>query len=146
MSLFRYIEPLIGLIAFVGPAAAEEKLVFGGDSATPGPAYVLAMMLAESGKSELDFVAAEADFNDDGRLDVLAFAMDSYFCGSGGCSPVLYIASKKGWTEVPFYGLGEAQNWTLLDEKDHGLRRVAYTERGTEYLFGFTGEYYDDLE
>jgi hypothetical protein len=146
MNCSRIAAPLIGVLALTGGVAADEELVFGGDAATPGPAYVLSMMLAESGKSELNFTAAEADFNDDGRLDVMAFALDSYFCGSGGCSPVLYIASKKGWQEVPFYGLGDAKNWYLLDSLENGYRKVAYLEGDEEYIFTFNGEYYDDAD
>lgn len=146
MSWLKVLAPLCGVVALSGVAMAEEELVFGGDSATPGPAYVMAVMMAESGQSQLDYVAAEADFNDDGRLDVLAFAMSSYFCGSGGCGPRLYIANKKGWKEVPFYGLGEAENWYLLDASENGYRKVAYRERGTEYVFTYNGEYYDDAE
>lgn len=146
MSWVKFLAPVLGMLASSGSALADERLVFGGDSATPGPAYVMALMMAESGQAQLDYVAAEADFNDDGRLDVLAFAMNSYFCGSGGCGPRLYIANKKGWKEVPFYGLGEPENWTLLDETENGFRKLAYSERGTEYVFTYNGDYYDDAE
>lgn len=146
MSWCRYFAPILSLVALGGAASADEPLVFGGDSATPGPAYVMALMMAESGQSQLDYVAAEADFNDDGRLDVLAFAMSSYFCGSGGCGPRLYIANKKGWKEVPFYGLGRPENWYLLDSSENGYRKLAHLEGDTEYVFAFNGEYYDDVE
>ena len=146
MNWLKILAPVWGVVVLSGGALADEKLVFGGDSATPGPAYVMAIMMAESGQAQLDYVAAEADFNDDGRLDVLAFAMSSYFCGSGGCGPRLYIATKKGWKEVPFYGLGSPENWSLLDATDHGYHRLVYREGDTDYLFGFTGEYYDDMD
>jgi hypothetical protein len=146
MNWIKSLLPVIGFVALAGPAMADEKLVFGGDSATPGPAFVLAMMMAESGLSQLDYAAAEADFNDDGRLDVLAFAMNSYFCGSGGCGPRLYIANKKGWKEVPFYGLGAPDNWYLLDSSVNGFRKLAYLEDDDEFIFVFNGEYYDDAD
>jgi hypothetical protein len=134
------------ILAFAMPAAAEEALEFSADATSDGARFALADMAAVSRNNALDFWFAEADFNGDARLDVLAFAMDSYFCGSGGCSPRLYVASKKGWKEITFYGLGRPANWSLLDATDHGYRRVVYREGDTDYLFGFTGEYYDDMD
>ena len=137
---------VLSLFSLAGPLAADEPLEFTANPTSAGAKYALADMAAATGEETLDFWSAEADFNDDGRLDVLAFAMDSYFCGSGGCSPSLYVANKKGWTKMTFYGLGAPENWFLLDATDHGYHRVVYREGDTDYLFGFTGEVYDDMD
>lgn len=128
-------------LAMTGFAVADDALVFTSDM-TEGKIFALANMLAKSGSSELDFVAAEADFNDDGRKDVLAFAQTSYFCGSGGCGPVMMIATKNGWEEVPFNGLAMPENWYLLDHRTKGYRDIAVLGDDSETIYRWDGGAY----
>lgn len=128
-------------LAMTAVAVAEDELVFSSDM-TAGKVFALATMLARSGRSELDFVAAEADFNGDGRTDVLAFAQQSYFCGSGGCSPLLFMGTKKGWAEVSFNALSTPENWYLLDHKTKGYRDVVVIGDDSETVYVWDGEAY----
>ena len=124
------------------PARADEPLEFTSRS-SPGYQHALAAMLEESGIATLDLVAAEADFNDDGRIDVMAFALSSYFCGSGGCGPRIYLAGKKGgWRQIELYGLGQPENWYLLDSSHNGFRKLAMLDDQGELIFVWDGSAY----
>ena len=56
---------------------------------------------------ELDYAVAQADLNDDARPDLLVQYLDAYFCGSGGCSIVLVMATGPGYVAnaLPLQGL-----------------------------------------
>ena len=125
----------------VSSAFADQRLDFNKDM-NEGAIFALASMLAASGASELNFVSAEADLNGDGRMDVVAFAEVSYFCGSGGCSPTLLVASKKGWNEIPFNGLSAPENWYLLDSSTNGFRKIAVLRDDNEEIYEWDGSAY----
>ncbi|WDR03419.1 hypothetical protein PSQ19_04685 [Devosia algicola] len=131
----------ISAFAAVTAPLADEPLKFSSEM-TGGKIYALANMLAQSGRSDLNFTAAEADFNGDGRLDVLAFAQNSYFCGSGGCAPLLMIANKKGWKAVPFNALSMPENWYLLDSMRNGYRMVVVLGDESEQSYAWDGSAY----
>jgi hypothetical protein len=140
---------LAGLLALfaTGPAAAQE-LVF---SSTPsaGLAHAKAAMSEESGAPNEFVSVAHVDFNKDGRDDIFAFSENSYFCGSAGCDPRIYVATKKGgWQEVPIRGEvmtnsapgmwfltnSWVNDWRVLVMVEDGADKVALTWEDGFYL------------
>jgi len=124
-----------------GAACADDALSFSADH-TRGFQHALEEILLESGLDTINLVAAEADFDNDGRKDVLAFALNAYFCGSGGCGPRMYLNGKKGWQTVDIYALGEPENWSVLDETQNGYRKLAMTTPDEEQIFAWDGSAY----
>lgn len=70
---------------------ADGKLAFSSD---PSDAQAIAIGLLERESGETidpgDVLVAEADLNDDGVSEIFAYARNTYFCGSAGCSFQLY--------------------------------------------------------
>lgn len=123
---------LAGLLVGAGlfpPAMAQEReeterLEFSSEM-SGAFVYALATYLGESGKSQINLVAAEVDLNGDGRMDLIAHVDDPYFCGTAGCPPDVFISNKKGWKLASVNGLAGSDNWFIHFEKKNGFHLLA---------------------
>ena len=92
------------------------------------------LLEAERGEPiEDEYVSvARVDLNRDGADDIFAFADASYFCGSAGCIPRLYVADGDGWTEAPIDELvnGEPPMWSIAPEPVNGWLALVFDGEG----------------
>ncbi len=121
--------------SLMGTTLAQELVFSSAPSA--GLAHAKAAMSEESGVPNEFVSVAHVDFNDDGRDDVFAFSENSYFCGSSGCDPRIYIATKKGgWQEVPIGGTVLANSapgeWFLTNSWVNDWRVLALERNGVD--------------
>lgn len=137
------------LVSFglVTTPAFSQQLEFS-SAPSAGLDFAKAAMAAESGSNTGSVSVAHVDFNGDGRHDVFAFSDSSYFCGSAGCDPRIYVATKKGWKEVPILGdvmansaPGEwfltnsrVNDWQVLVVERNGVDAIALTWEDGVYL------------
>jgi len=90
----------------------------------------------------LEYAVGQADLNDDGRPDLLVQYVDAYFCGSGGCSTVLVMATPEGYSAKALRLLVLVQpgeQLTVMDTQHLGMRDLRY-ESG--YVSTWNGEAY----
>lgn len=75
------------------------------------------------------FSIANADFNDDGRVEIILMGADSNFCGSGGCQTyvVEFAANKTIHVLMTAYFGGEV---AMTNEKVNGYRALASVYEG----------------
>jgi|GEM_PF-1617436 len=75
------------------------------------------------------FNIANADFNDDGRVEMILMGADSNFCGSGGCQTyvVEFLPNKTIKVLLTAYFGGEI---AMTNEKIHGYRALASVHEG----------------
>jgi hypothetical protein len=75
------------------------------------------------------FSVANADFNDDGRVEMILMGADSSFCGSGGCQTyvVEFLPNKSIQVLLTTYFGGEI---AMTNEKVHGYRALASVYEG----------------
>lgn len=75
------------------------------------------------------FSIANADFNDDGRVEIILMGADSNFCGSGGCQTyvVEILPSKKIKVLLSQYFGGSL---AMTNEKVNGYRALASAYEG----------------
>lgn len=75
------------------------------------------------------FSIANADFNDDGRVEIILMGADSNFCGSGGCQTyvVEILPSKKIKILLSQYFGGSL---AMTNEKVNGYRALASVSEG----------------
>ena len=92
---------------------------------------------------ELDYAVGEADLNDDGRPDLLAQYVDSHFCGSGGCSTVLVMATAQGYAAraLPLQVLVQpGEKLTVLSSLHQRMRDLCYE---SAYISKWNGNGYE---
>ena len=75
------------------------------------------------------FSIANADFNDDGRVEIILMGADSNFCGSGGCQTyvVEFLPNKTIKILLSAYFGGEI---AMTNEKVNGYRALASVYEG----------------
>jgi len=144
MTTVRIGAAAAAFLILLSPVAAQQEHLRFTSEPSPGFIYALAYFLADSGLEEINLSVAEADFNNDGRTDVLAFAENSYYCGSGGCGPRLFLGSKKSGFQVAdvHYLSSPAANWYLTDRTTNGFRNAFVLGDDTEDNLVWDGEAY----
>ena len=139
------------LIALSAPAVALASGHVLHFSAEPSPEHAVALALLEAERQEPiapELVSiALVDLDQDGRDDLFAFADASYFCGSAGCIPRLYLVRDNGWLEAPIDGLvnGEPHMWTVADELHHGWLVLVFDGPGGRTKLAWDGEAYAEM-
>jgi hypothetical protein len=91
---------------------------------------------------KLEYTVAQADLNDDGRPDLLVQYLDAYFCGTGGCSTVLVMATPQGYADkaLPLQVLVQpGEKLTVLSTGHKGMRDLRYE---SAYISHWTGKAY----
>lgn len=72
-----------------------------------------------------------ADFNDDGQKDIITVAPYGYYCGTTGCSIMIFVSDNNG-TYKPIDVIMNRQARTpiyVLDSKTNGLRNIVLNEK-----------------
>ena len=64
------------------------------------PFYTRAIVDLDGGTNKGRYVHGRVDLNNDGRDEVFAYLLGSNFCGSGGCSLLLFTRGASGYTLV----------------------------------------------
>jgi hypothetical protein len=138
----------IVLVSLAGqPATAQQlldttRLEFT-DARSEAYDFALATYLEESGKSDIEFVAAEVDLNGDGRQDLVTSFNDPFYCGTGGCSLEVFIANKKGWKRGFVNGLSSPGDWWFAHyQQKNGYHLLAQLVANDVHYFEWDGEAY----
>jgi heat shock protein HslJ len=88
-------EPITEVPVEVAPDAALEAAIL-----TASPSYTKDVVGAGVGPAPGRYVYSRVDLNGDGRDEVMAYLMGSFFCGTGGCTFQLFTESQDGYALV----------------------------------------------
>lgn len=147
------IRPAFLLVALlvVTPTLASEPIEF----STSGPAVNIArtLMSGERGEPLHDDEIVSVglvDLDGDGTRDILAFADASYFCGTAGCIPRLYLLERDTghWSELPIEtGVvinGEPSQWAIAGKNASGWTDLVFTTSDVKLVLSWNGTAYSN--
>lgn len=149
MNILKGLTLAAALLALTTAARADTVVSF---DITPTAAQRAAIQTAAASDfvdvrnitgRELDYAVGQADLNDDGRPDLLVQYLDAYFCGSGGCSTVLVMATAQGYAAhaLPLQVLVQpGEKLTVLDTSRDRMRDLGYK---TGYISHWNGGRYE---
>ncbi|WP_029147845.1 hypothetical protein [Methylophilus sp. 5] len=128
LAIFWLFTPSVLLHAAPTPTYTPQKpLTFADGSAQMRKGLSQYPALAEIVEGR--FSIANADFNDDGRAEIVLMGADSNFCGSGGCQTyvVEFLPNKAIKVLVTAYFGGDI---AMTNEKVDGYRALASVHQG----------------
>lgn len=145
------IRPGIAFAAMLvaAPALGAEPIEF----SSTGPAVNIArtLMSQERGDPLHDDEIVSVglvDLDGDGTRDILAFADASYFCGTAGCIPRLYLLDRDTghWSELPIEtGVvinGEPSQWAIAGKNAAGWTDLVFTSTDVKLVLSWNGSAY----
>ena len=141
----------LAALLFAAPAVAAEPIEF---SAT-GPAVSIARTLMGQERGEPlhdDEVVSVGlvDLDGDGTRDILAFADASYFCGTAGCIPRLYLLDRDTghWSELPIETgaviNGEPSQWAVAGKNAAGWTDLVFSSSDVKLVLSWNGTAYSN--
>jgi heat shock protein HslJ len=93
------------------------------------PAYNRAMLEAQGPGDTARYAYARVDLNGDGREEVFAYPMGSVFCGTGGCTMMLFTPSTSGYRLVSRIPISRPPV-VVLEQRSRGWRDFVRLESG----------------
>lgn len=93
------------------------------------PYYTRDVVEAGDGAGGGRYVYGLVDLNGDGKDEVLVYTLGSFFCGTGGCSLLLFTEGTDGYTLVNNFPISRLPV-IVLDEKTNGWNNIAKLESG----------------
>lgn len=146
-------RPAIALVALllVAPSIAAEPIEF----STTGPAVNIARTLMSEERGEPlhdDEIVSVGlvDLDGDGTRDILAFADASYFCGTAGCIPRLYLLERDTghWSELPIetgaFINGEPAQWAIAGKNASGWTDLVFANSDVRLVLSWNGSSYSN--
>lgn len=137
-------EPVAGPVAFESKADAEIEAAIRAAS----PDYTKEAVDTGSGMAR--YVYSRLDLNGDGFDELFAYPLGSYFCGTGGCSLLLFKGGADGYTLVNNFSITRTPV-IVAAEKSNGWNDIWRLRSGggapPEYVANrFDGEKYEEAE
>ena len=135
MKQIRYFVVIIFLPLVAAPLRAQD--------APPSLTAAVRSYVEKKGNHELPpFRHALTDLDGDGRADAIVLLLGGNWCGSGGCSMLVFRAAKEGFTFVSASTITR-EPIRVSPEKVHGWRTLIVFSNGKgDVLMRFNGTRY----
>jgi hypothetical protein len=141
----------LAALLVASPTLAAEPIEF----STTGPAVDIARTLMSEERGEPlhdDEIVSVGlvDLDGDGTRDILAFADASYFCGTAGCIPRLYLLNRDvgRWSELPIetgaFINGEPSQWAIAGKNASGWTDLVFTSSDVRLVLSWNGTAYSN--
>jgi len=114
------------------------------------PSYTKAVVDAGGKAARARYVYNRVDLNDDGREEVFVYPLGSIFCGTGGCTLLLFTQSKGGYSLINEFPISRTPVM-VSPQKTSGYHDVFKPESGggaaaTYLRYAFDGMQYVERE
>ncbi len=110
------------------------------------PDYKKAVVDIDGASQRARYVYGRVDLNGDGKDEVFAYMLGSFFCGTGGCTMFLFTEDKGQYTLINDFSLTRIPV-LVLAEKTKGWHNIAWEQSGggapmTYQSYVFNGKKY----